>query len=112
MTGVDVKKIVEDKGYSDNGNRLFCKDNRIETYFTQKGRTSKNETKNAFKRDLARVRATEMEGSLGTQKDHYGLRKVIARIKTTEILFIFFGTHTANVVSLEKREAVQQALAA
>lgn len=112
LTGVDVKKIGGDQGYSGNYNRTFCKDNGIETSFTQKGRTSKNETKNAIKRELARVRATTMEGSFGTQKEHYGLRKVIARIKTTEILFIFFGIHTANLVNLARREAVQQALAA
>ena len=112
LTGVEVKKIGGDQGYSGNDNRTFCKDNGIETSFTQKGRTSKNETKNAIKRELARVRATTMEGSFGTQKEHYGLRKVIARIKTTEILFIFFGIHTANVVNLARRESVQQALAA
>ena len=112
LTGAEVKKIGGDQGYSGNDNRTFCKDNGIETSFTQKGRTSKNETKNAIKRELARVRATTMEGSFGTQKEHYGLRKVIARIKTTEILFIFFGIHTANVVNLARRESVQQALAA
>ena len=112
LTGVDVKKIGGDQGYSGNDNRSFCKDNGIETSFTQKGRTSKNETKNAIKRELARVRATAMEESFGTQKEHYGLLKVIARIKTTEILFIFFGIHTANVVSLARRESVQQVLAA
>jgi len=53
-----------------------------------------------------------MEGSFGTQKGHYGLRKVIARIKAMEILFIFFGIHTDNVVSLTRSDAVQQALAA
>ena len=34
------------------------------------------------------------------------------RIKSTEILLIFFGIHTANVVNLTRREAVQVALAA
>lgn len=51
--------------------------------------------KNAVKRELARVRATAMEGSFGTQKEHYGLRKIAARIKSTEIMLIFFGIHTA-----------------
>ena len=64
------------------------------------------------KRELARVRATAMEGSFGTQKEHYGLRKIAARIKSTEIMLIFFGIHTANVVNLARRESVQVALAA
>ena len=112
LTGVPVKKIGGDQGYSGNDNRTFCKENGIETSFTQKGRTGKNEVKNAAKGELARVRATEMEGSFGTQKQHYGLRKIAARIKSTEILLIFFGIHTANVVNLARRESVQVALAA
>ena len=112
LTGVSVKKIGGDQGYSGNDNRTFCKENKIETSFTQKGRTGKNEIKNATKRELARVRATSMEGSFGTQKEHYGLRKVAARIKSTEIMLIFFGIHTANMVHLARRESVQLALAA
>ena len=112
LTGVPVKKIGGDQGYSGNDNRTFCKNNGIETSFTQKGRTGKNEVKNATKRELARVRATTMEGSFGTQKEHYGLRKIAARIKSTEIMLIFFGIHTANVVNLARRESGQLALAA
>ena len=66
LTGVPVKKIGGDQGYSGNDNRTFCKENGIETSFTQKGRTGKNEVKNATKRELARVRATEMEGKHST----------------------------------------------
>ena len=55
------------------------------------------------KRELARVRATAMEGSFGTQKEHYDLKRVKARTKHTEILYIFFGIHTANVVHLADR---------
>lgn len=100
LTGVDVKKMGGDQGYSGNSNRTFCKKNKIETSFSQKGRTCNNEAKNAIKRELARVRSSMMEGSFGTQKEHYGLRKIVARIKSTEILLIFFGIHTANVVKL------------
>ena len=62
--------------------------------------------------ELARVRATAMEGSFGTQKEHYGLRKIAARIKSTEIMLIFFGIHTANVVNLARRESIQLPLTA
>ena len=41
--------------------------------------------------ELVRVRETVMEGSFGTQKEHYGLRRVKSRTKRTEILYIFFG---------------------
>ena len=112
LTGVPVKKVGGDQGYSGNDNRTFCKDNNIETSFTQKGKAGTDEVKNATKRELARVRATAMEGSFGTQKEHYGLRKIAARIKSTEIMLIFFGIHTANVVNLARRESIQLPLTA
>ena len=48
--------------------------------------------KDFVRKELARARATAMEGSFGTQKEHYDLRRVKARTKLTEILYIFFGT--------------------
>ena len=53
--------------------------------------------------ELARVRATAMIGSYGTPEEHYNLRRVKARTKWTEILYIFFGIHTANVMQLVDR---------
>ena len=44
-----------------------------------------------------------MEGSFGTQKEHYGLRWGKARTKRTKTQNIFFGIHTANVVQLADR---------
>ena len=71
-------KIGGNHGYSGNDNRTFCKENAIEISFTQKCRTGKNEVKNATKREFARVRATTMEDSFCTQKEHYGLRRIAA----------------------------------
>ncbi len=62
--------------------------------------------------ELVRVRETAMEGSFGIQKEHYGLRRVKARAKRTEILYIFFGIHTANVVQLADRIEQRARLAA
>ena len=56
-------------------------------------------------REVARVRATQMEGSFGTQKEHYAMRRIKARNKTTEILSIFFGIHAANAGHLAGRLA-------
>ena len=77
-------------------------ENGIQTSFVKRGRPfseEKNE-KDLVRKEFARVRATAMEGSFGTQKEHYGLRRVKARTKLTEILYIFFGIHTVNVVQL------------
>ena len=46
----------------------------------------------------ARGRATRLEGNFGTQKQHYSLSKIKARNRKIEILWIFFGIHTANAI--------------
>jgi hypothetical protein len=104
LFGVDVKKIGGDTSYAGTGNRDLCKEKEIETSFVKRGRPSHEKKEQDFVRqELARVRATAMEGAFGTQKEHYGLRRVKARKKDTEILYIFFGIHTANVVLLAER---------
>ena len=94
---------------SGNANRDLCSKNGIQTSFVQKGKRAKERREKDFVRqELARVRATAMEGSFGTQKEHYSLRRVKARKKETEILYIFFGIHTANAVLLAERLMEQQ----
>ena len=104
LFGVEVKKLAGDQGYSSNSNRNLCKEKKIETSFAHKGRSGKDEDeKKKTRQELARVRATAMEGSFGTQKNHYNLDRVTGRLKATEILMIFFGVHTSNVVLLAER---------
>ena len=114
LFGVDVKKIGGDASYAGNTNRELCTSNGIHTSFVQKGKRAKeNREKDFVREDLARVRATTMEGSFGTQKEHYSMRRIKARMKMTEILYIFFGLHTANAVLLANRlEKQAQAKAA
>ena len=102
---MDAKKIGGDAGYAGNANRELCRKGRIQTSFVKRGRPAvvKKED-DIIRKELARVRATRMEGSFGTQKEHYGLKRIKARTKLTEILYIFFGIHTANVVHLVRRE--------
>jgi len=105
LFGVDVKKIGGDTGYAGTDNRDHCRANDIQTSFAKRGRPSAEKKERDFVRaELARVRATTMEGSFGTQKEHYDLKRVKARKKATEILYIFFGIHTANVVNLAGRQ--------
>ena len=105
LFGVDVKKVGGDTGYAGTANRNYCKDNGVQTSFVKRGRpfSEEKKEKNLVREELARVRATRMEGSFGTQKEHYALKRVKARTKLTEILYIFFGIHTANVVQLADR---------
>ena len=113
LFGVDAKKVGGDAGYAGNANREYCKKRGIKTSFVKRGRPSLVKKENdIICKELARVRATRMEGSFGTQKEHYGLKRIKARTKQTEILYIFFGIHTANVVQLVRREVDEIARAA
>ena len=110
----EAKKVGGDTGYAGTENRDYCKANGIQTSFVKRGRPfgEKKKEKDLVRKELARVRATAMEGSFGTQKEHYDLRRVKARTKWTEILYIFFGIHTANVVQLADRIEQRARLAA
>ena len=106
---VDAKKIGGDTGYAGTANRNLCKEMGIQTSFVNRGRPpQEKQEKDYIRQELARVRATAMEGSFGTQKEHYAMRRIKARKKKTEILYIFFGIHTANVVHLTERLAEKE----
>jgi hypothetical protein len=99
-----VRSIAADAIYANNANRKFCTRYGISTSFVRKGRAAKDEGMRKILRSaLRRERATRLEGSFGTQKQHYSLDKVKARNKKTEILWIFFGIHTANAVCMTRK---------
>lgn len=100
LFGVDVKKIGGDTSYAGTVNRNLCKKNGIRTSFANRGPSKEKTEKDVVRQELARLRTTAMEGSFGTQKKHCLMRRIKARKKATEILYIFFGIHTANVVQL------------
>lgn len=95
-----------DRIYATNRNRRKARKLGIQTCFAPKGRPAKDESQRRQARvAIANARATRLEGSFGTEKQYYGLRKIKARSKLTEIAWIFFGIHTANVVRLARRLA-------
>ena len=81
------------------------KENGIQTSFVKRGRPFSEymKRKDLVRKELARVRAKAMYCSFFTRKEQYDLRRVKARTKLTEILYIFFGIHTANLVQLADR---------
>lgn len=100
--------VGADRIYASNKNRKYCKKNNIVTSFVPKGGISQKyqaETKK-IKSMLCKERATRMEGSFGTEKNHYTLHRVKARTEATEKLWIFFGIHTANAVRITQRMAL------
>ena len=80
LFGVEAKKVGGDTGYAGPDNRDYCKENGIQTSFVKRGQPFSEDKmgKDLVRQELARVRATAMEGSFGTQKEHYDMRRVKA----------------------------------
>lgn len=101
LMNVRVRCVAADSIYANNANRKFCTKYGISTSFVRKGRAAKDEhLRKVLRSELSKERATRLEGSFGTQKQHYSLSRIKARNRKTEILWIFFGIHTANVVQM------------
>jgi hypothetical protein len=102
-----ITHISADDIYATNANRKYSTEAHIVTNFKRKGRAGKHEEhRRIISRELRKERTIRMEGSFGTEKEHYGLQKIKARTELNEILWIFFGVHTANAVRIAKRLAV------
>ena len=96
--------VSADQIYATNKNRKYCTQRTITTSFTRKGRAGKHEPhRKQMSKILTKERASRMEGSFGTEKEHYSLQKVKAKTKENEVLWIFFGVHTANAVRMAKK---------
>lgn len=108
LTGVKVTRLGGDAIYANNDNRNFCTKNSITTSFVRKGPKPKDEEKETrtSRRIIATLRATMMEGSFGTQKQHYGVGRIAARNQKSETLLLFFGIHMANAAILVDRQLV------
>ncbi len=101
LMGVPCKRLAGDKIYATNANRTICGEKEIKTSFIPKGPMAKDEEgRKEARKELARKRATKMEGSFGTEKRCYGLERIRARTKKTEKFWILFGVHTANAVRM------------
>jgi len=104
-----ITHISADDIYATNANRKYSTAAHIVTNFKRKGRAGKHEEhRQIISRELRKERTIRMEGSFGTEKEHYGLQKIKARTEQNEILWIFFGVHTANAVRIAKRLAVSR----
>ena len=104
-----ITHISADDIYATNANRKWCTEHKIGTNFKRKGRAGKYEDqRQVLAAELRKERATRMEGSFGTEKQHYSLDRIKARTEKNEILWIFFGVHTSNAVRIAKRLAQEK----
>lgn len=91
--------------YPTNKNRKFCSSEKIQTNFVKKGPVKDDKQTKEMKALLNKERSTRLEGSFGTEKEHYGLRKIKAKTPKTQIVWMYFGIFTANAVLMAKRKA-------
>jgi len=90
--------------YATNKNRNFVTANDIKTDFKRKGKKTKHhEHYQLLAKMITKERATRLEGSFGTDKEHFLLKRIKARNKKTEKLWIFFGIHTSNALKIGER---------
>ena len=113
LVKVRVTCAAGDSIYANNANRKYCTKYGISTSFVCKGRAAKDEhLRKVLRSELSKERATRLEGSFGTQKQHYSLSRIKARNMKTEILWIFFGIHTANAVLMIDKVTIRTAKSA
>tara|TARA_R110002072_G_scaffold278732_1_gene440584 strand:- start:610 stop:1968 length:1359 start_codon:yes stop_codon:yes gene_type:complete len=104
LTKTKVKIVGADAIYATNKNRVFATSKKIQTDFKPKGKPSKYRKQQLqLAKIITKERATRLEGSFGKEKEHYHLKKIKAKTKKTEILWIFFGIHTANCLEIGRR---------
>ena len=104
LTKTKVKVLGADAIYATNKNRVFVTHQNIQTDFRPKGKPSKYyKQQKQLKAAITKERASRLEGSFGKEKEHYHLKKIKARTKPNEILWIFFGIHTANALEIGRR---------
>lgn len=106
LTHTKCTHLSGDRIYATNANRSYCTAHNITTNFIRKGKAGKHEKhRQQISQILSKERATRMEGSFGTEKNHYSLRSIGARTKKTEILWVLFGVHTANLARIVAKKA-------
>ena len=104
LTKTKLKIIGADAIYATNKNRNFVTKHRIQTDFKRKGKLPKNyKEEKILKALITKERATRLEGSFGKEKEYYHLKKIKAKTKATEKLWIFLGIHTANALEIGRR---------
>jgi transposase, IS5 family len=91
--------------YATNKNRKYAHSQNIQTNFVPKGKQKEEYIEQAaqMRNILNKQRSTVLEGSFGNEKNHYLLQKSRARIKTTDICWIFYGIMTANISIISQR---------
>jgi len=80
--------LSADRIYPTNENRKFITKLKIVTNFDKKGTSKEDKEQKKMKVILNKGRSSLMEGSFGNEKNHYCLRKIKAKSKATELVWM------------------------
>lgn len=81
----------------------------VTSFVPKRRKLAPDNAKEVKRKELAKIRATTMEGSFGNQKEHYSLKRIGAYTRKTEKMWIFFDIHTAKAVLMaEKRRQMEE----
>lgn len=103
-----ITHVAGDDIYATNANRTWCSKQQIYHGFKRKGRAGKYEDQRMLMATVLREGLPEWKGALEAEKEYYGLQRIKARTLKNEILWIFFGIHTANAIRIAKRSAAEK----
>jgi len=108
-----IKVLGADGIYANNSNSVYVTTKNIKTDFKRKGKPCKYRTQFAtLAKAITKQRASAMEGSFGTDKEHFLLKRIKARTQATERLWIFFGIHTSNALKIGRRMRAKKTIVA
>jgi transposase, IS5 family len=99
-----LSHLAADGIYPTNKNRVYCTSKGLQTSFVRKGPGKDDNPTKQIKALLNKERSTRLEGSFGTEKEHYLLKKIKAKTPATQIIWMTFGILTANAVNMAKRK--------
>lgn len=108
LLDIEVTKLGADQIYATNENRKYVSTEKIVTNFARKGPKPKNDPDSETRKKLGIIRATNLEGSFGNEKNHYCLTKIKAKTKSNELTWLFFGIITSNVVRISEQREKQR----
>ena len=104
LPNIKVRIIGADAMYATNKNRVLATSHKIQTDLKPKGTPSKHRKQQIqMARMITKERATRLEGRFGKEKEHDHLKKIKAKTRATEVLWIFLGIHTANCLEIGRR---------
>lgn len=103
-------QLGADRIYATNANRRYVTARKIFTSFPKKGPKADPPQEKKLRQILSSARATIMEGSFGTHKQHYLLDKIKAKGAKREMLWAFFSVMAADAVLISKRMALEKTI--